>query len=99
MLFILSTAVLACFTTKAIGQTSVEEYIETDKEAFEMARQAVQNEAWMVGPSSGAVIARALKVSKRLSEDAVVVMLLPNSGKNYLSTVFNDVWIEENDLL
>ena len=71
----------------------------SDKEAYQMARVAAQNEAWMVGSSSGAVIAGALKVSQKLDEEAVVVMLLPDSGKNYLSTVFNDDWMEENNLI
>jgi len=71
----------------------------TDKEAYGMARQAAKKEAWMVGSSAGAVIAGALKVGKGLSEKAVVVMLLPDSGKNYLSTVFNDDWMQENELI
>lgn len=71
----------------------------SDKEAYGMARKAAQKEAWMVGSSAGAVIAGALKVGKRLNEDAVVVMLLPDSGKNYLSTVFNEDWLRENGLM
>lgn len=71
----------------------------TDKEAYGMARQAAQKEAWMVGSSAGAVIAGALKVGRKLNENAVVVMLLPDSGKNYLSTVFNDNWMREHELI
>ena len=52
----------------------------------------------MVGSSAGAVIAGALKTAERLGESAVVVLLLPDSGKNYLSTVFNDEWMEANEL-
>ncbi|MCB9263414.1 MAG: pyridoxal-phosphate dependent enzyme [Lewinellaceae bacterium] len=70
----------------------------SDKEAYGMAREAARKEAWMVGSSAGAVIAGALKAAKGLDEDAVVVLLLPDSGKNYLSTVFNDEWMEENEL-
>ncbi len=71
----------------------------TDKEAYGMAREVAQKEAWMVGSSAGAVIAGALKIGRRLEEDAVVVMLLPDSGRNYLSTVFNDEWMRENHLV
>lgn len=71
----------------------------TDKEAYQMAREATQKEAWMVGSSSGAVIAGTLKLSKTLDEDAVVVMLLPDSGKNYLSTIFNDDWMKEHQFV
>ncbi len=71
----------------------------TDKEAYGMARQAARKEAWMVGSSAGAVIAGALKVGGRLDGEAVVVMLLPDTGKNYLSTIFNYRWMQENDLI
>ncbi|MCB0546118.1 MAG: pyridoxal-phosphate dependent enzyme, partial [Phaeodactylibacter sp.] len=70
----------------------------SDKEAYGMAREAARKEAWMVGSSAGAVIAGALKAAKGLDEGAVVVLLLPDSGKNYLSTAFNDEWMEENEL-
>jgi len=70
----------------------------SDQEAHGMARAAAKKEAWMVGSSAGAVIAGALKVAEKLDSNAVVVMLLPDSGRNYLSTVFNDLWMEENDL-
>lgn len=70
----------------------------SDKEAYGMAREAARKEAWMVGSSAGAVIAGALKVAGRLGKNAIVVLLLPDSGKNYLSTVFNDEWMEENGL-
>ena len=70
----------------------------SDKEAYSMAREAARKEAWMVGSSAGAVIAGALKVARKLDKDAVVVLLLPDSGKNYLSTVFNDEWMEANEL-
>lgn len=70
----------------------------SDKEAYTMARQAAQKEAWMVGSSAGAVVAGALKVGERLDENSVMVMLLPDSGKNYLSTIFSDQWMKENEL-
>lgn len=71
----------------------------TDKAAYRMARELARKEAWMVGSSSGAVVAGALKIARQLDENAVVVMHLPDSGKNYLSTIFNDEWMEENGLI
>ncbi|MCB0851295.1 MAG: cystathionine beta-synthase, partial [Bacteroidetes bacterium] len=64
-----------------------------------MARLAARKEGWMVGSSSGAVIAGGLRFAEMMDEDAVIVMLLPDSGKNYLSTIFNDEWMRENGLL
>ncbi len=88
------------FLPKTIDLDLIDDVITvTDKDAYGMARQAAKKEAWMVGSSAGAVIAGALKVGQQLDEDAVVVMLLPDSGKNYLSTVFNDEWMEANELI
>ena len=70
-----------------------------DKAAFGMARELARKEAWMVGSSAGAVVAGALEAARELDENAVLVMLLPDSGKNYLSTVFNDAWLETNGLM
>ena len=70
-----------------------------DKAAFGMARELARKEAWMVGSSAGAVVAGALEAARELDENAVMVMLLPDSGKNYLSTVFNDAWLETNGLM
>ena len=71
----------------------------TDKEAYLMAREVAKKEGWMVGSSSGAVVAGTLKVCRDLDEGAVVVMLLHDSGKNYLSTIFNDKWMQEHGFL
>ncbi len=88
------------FLPSSIDLDLIDEVITiSDKEAYGMARKAAKKEAWMVGSSAGAVIAGALKVSRRLEEDAVVVMLLPDSGKNYLSTLFNEEWMKENKLI
>lgn len=88
------------FLPDTIDLNLIDEVITiSDKEAYGMARKAARKEAWMVGSSAGAVIAGALKVSEKLDENAVVVMLLPDSGKNYLSTVFNEDWLRDNELI
>jgi cystathionine beta-synthase len=88
------------FLPDTIDLNLIDEVITvSDHEAYGMAREAAKKEAWMLGSSAGAVIAGALKVAERLDENAIVVMLLPDSGKNYLSTVFNDQWMELNKLL
>ncbi|MEZ4940943.1 MAG: pyridoxal-phosphate dependent enzyme [Saprospiraceae bacterium] len=88
------------FLPDTIDLALIDEIITiSDKEAYAMARQAAQKEAWMVGSSAGAVIAGALKAGRQLDENAVMVLLLPDSGKNYLSTIFNDHWMEENALV
>lgn len=88
------------FLPGTIDLSLIDEVVTVDdEEAYRTAREVTRNEAWMVGSSGGAVVAGALRVASRASKDAVVVMLVPDSGKNYLSTVFNDCWMEENGLI
>ena len=61
------------------------ELVEND-EAMEMARRVAKEEGMLVGISSGANIAAALKVAKRLGKGKKVVTLSPSNGERYLST-------------
>ncbi|MCB0077283.1 MAG: cystathionine beta-synthase [Anaerolineales bacterium] len=70
-----------------------------DRESLLMTRRLVREEGIFCGGSCGSAVAGALKVAKSLSEDAVVVVLLPDSGSRYLSKVFNDDWMRENRFL
>ena len=69
-----------------------------DREAFAMTRRLAVEEGILVGSSGGAAMAGALRVIEPLGRDAVVVVLFPDTGKNYLSTAFNDKWLQENGL-
>lgn len=71
-----------------------------DKECFEMTRRLVREEGIFAGASCGAAVAGALKyLRKNDREGMVAVVILPDSGRNYLSKVFNDNWMEENGFL
>ncbi|GAA0460312.1 hypothetical protein Ade02nite_14570 [Paractinoplanes deccanensis] len=65
----------------------------TDAEAFAMTRRLARDEGLLVGGSSGAAMAGALRVAERLGPADVVVVLLPDGGRGYLSKIFNDDWM------
>ena len=65
----------------------------SDAESFEMTRRLAREEGLLVGGSSGMAVVAALRVAEPLPEGAVVVVLLPDTGRGYLSKVFNDEWM------
>jgi cystathionine beta-synthase len=79
----------------------IDEFITIgDREAFHMARRITREEGLFVGGSTGLIVAAALKVARRLHDpDALVVAILCDTGERYLSKVFNDEWLQENQLL
>lgn len=77
----------------------VDEYeMVDDAEAFAMTRKAAAVEGMLVGGSSGMALVGAVRVAARRPGDLVVV-ILPDSGRNYLSKVFNDDWMKEHGFL
>ncbi|HLF86047.1 MAG TPA: cysteine synthase family protein [Nitrospiria bacterium] len=67
----------------------------SDRDSFLMTRRLVREEGIFAGGSSGAAVYAALEVGKRLPKDKVVVVILPDTGRNYISKVFNDEWMKE----
>ena len=65
----------------------------SDKDSFEMTRRMAREEGLLVGGSCGMAVVAALDVAKRANPGDVVVVLLPDSGRGYLSKVFNDDWM------
>jgi cystathionine beta-synthase len=77
--------------------TLVDEVIRVDDmTSFKMARRLSREEAMFVGGSCGTAVAAAHEYAKRLGPDDVVVVLLPDSGRGYLSKLYNDTWMREN---
>jgi len=76
----------------------------SDRESFLTTRRLVREEGIFCGGSCGMAVAGALKwlrspAAEQLSEDDIVVVLLPDSGSRYLSKLFDDNWMRENGFL
>ncbi|GAB3863542.1 cystathionine beta-synthase [Dactylosporangium cerinum] len=65
----------------------------SDKESFDLTRRLAREEGLLVGGSCGMAVAAALKVARAAGPDDVVVVLLPDGGRGYLSKIFNDGWM------
>ena len=72
----------------------------TDKEAFLMARKLAQTEGIFAGGSAGAAVFAALKIANNPeNKDKMIVVILPDTGRNYLNKIYSDDWMTENGYL
>jgi cystathionine beta-synthase len=65
----------------------------TDAESFVAARRVTREEGLLIGGSCGTAVHAALVVGAELGPEAMVVVLLPDSGRGYLSKIYNDEWM------
>jgi cystathionine beta-synthase len=71
-----------------------------DRDAFLTARGATAAEGILFGESGGTALWAALQVARDVEDpDAVVVVLIPDSGRNYLGKLYNDAWLREAGII
>lgn len=88
------------FWPKVFDKDICDEVIRvSDAESFQIARYLAQKEGLLVGGSGGLATAVALKVARRCGPDDVVVVLLPDGGRGYLSKIYNDDWMSAHGFL
>ena len=83
------------FIPEALDLDIVDRWIEvSDADSFAMTRRLATKEGLLVGGSCGMVAHAALQVADE-DHDALVAVILPDSGRGYLSKVFNDDWMKQ----
>ena len=85
------------FIPKTLDRQLVDEMVRvSDKESFNMARRLAREEGLLVGGSAGTAVAAAFKFVQRLREPKYIVVILPDTGRNYINKFYSDAWMQEN---
>ena len=89
------------FVPETLWDGAVDEWIRvSDKDSFRTARRLAREEGFLAGGSSGAAVFATLKVAERFdSPDDNIVVIIPDRGERYLSTIYNDEWMIKNGFL
>jgi cystathionine beta-synthase len=97
------------YITEGIGEDIIPENIDfslldkvvkvTDKDGAVMTRKLASEEGFLLGYSCGSAFQGLLQLKDHLKEDDLVVVIFPDHGSRYLSKVYNDDWMRDNDFL
>ncbi len=87
------------FVPKTFNSQVVDDWVRvSDAESFHTARELARREGILAGGSSGTALAAGLRYARRLTRDDLVVVILPDTGRNYLSKMYDDAWLADNKL-
>ena len=85
------------FFPDVLDNNLIDQYIKTeDEESFKMSRKLIKEEGLLCGGSCGSAMVAALKAAKDLTKDQKVLVVLPDSIRNYMTKFPNDSWMVEN---
>lgn len=87
------------FIPKNFNRQVVDEFIRvSDRESFAAARRLAREEGILAGGSAGTALAAAIKYARRSTQTLRIVVILPDTGRNYLSKFYDDQWLQDNRL-
>lgn len=87
------------FVPKTFDSRYVDDWVRVgDAESFHTAREMARREGILVGGSCGTALAAALRYARRLTAADLVIVVCPDTGRNYLSKMFDDAWLATNNL-
>jgi cystathionine beta-synthase len=88
------------FIPDVLDRNLVDRWIKSnDRESFLVARQLIRQEGLLVGGSSGAAVWAALEVGRTMKPGARIVVILPDSVRNYLTKFVSDSWMRQHGFL
>jgi cystathionine beta-synthase len=88
------------FVPRTFNSQLVDDWVRiSDAESFHTARALARREGILAGGSSGTNVAAALRYARRLTRDDVVVSMVCDTGRNYLSKFFDDHWLAAHHLI
>jgi cystathionine beta-synthase len=87
------------YVPKTFNSQMVDDWVRvSDAESFQAAREVARKEGILVGGSCGTAVAAGLRYARRLTAADFMVILCPDTGRNYLSKMYDDAWLAQHHL-
>jgi cystathionine beta-synthase len=88
------------FVPSTLNAQVIDEWIRvSDADSFLTARRVAREEGLLLGGSSGTALAAAFRYAQRATERDLIVVLCPDTGRNYLSKMYDDTWMAQNGFI